>query len=173
MRCARDRAARGYTLIELLVAHGALLVLFGVLGQILVAQLRVISLTTARYNAAVEASHSMAIAIRDLSDAAMLTDAGKDYLQYLRPQVGSDGLYMLAAPGTVPGELTGVRVADQVRIYYDPDARILYRQVIPEYGSGETADEPEAVAHNVEHVEFLYDGVAPTFTEEELSLIHI
>ena len=66
---------RGYTLVEMLAAMGALVMVFGVLGAVLVQGLDSAARTRAKHRAAASASMGVANAMNDIADSAVVTYA--------------------------------------------------------------------------------------------------
>lgn len=154
-RMAEPHGCRAYTLLETLVAMGALVVVFGALGAALVQGLDTVARTRAACEAASSASMGLANAVNDIGDAAFLTLCGPDRVRYCRPSVGEDGRYVL--PEEPPSEHTYVQPGQEVEVGLDQEGR-LYRATVDHGGNGTELVGTEVVTDGVRSLTFQYDG---------------
>lgn len=148
---------RGYTLIEMLAAIGALLMVFGVLGHALLQGLDSVARTRAAHRSASGASMALANAMHDLGDAAVITTCGSTLVRYRRPILDSDGKYVIVPRGENPGPFTHVAPGGEVEVSFNADEGKLYRIDLEAY-----PPEVEVVAEGLQSVKFTYEGRDPT-----------
>ncbi len=167
---------RGYTLVEMLAAMGALVMVFGVLGAVLVQGLDSAARTRAKHRAAASASMGVANAMNDIADSAVVTLCRSNRVRYRRPVVGTDHKYILVPRNETPGPFTFVAPGDEIEVYYIDG--VLYRQRTKRAdltvdGSGNPVGvtltpldppEVEVVAQGLSDAHFTYEGIDPATT---------
>ncbi len=161
---ARSRLS-AYTLMELLVAMGVLMVLSGALGQALMVGLQMVATTEANGRSASLASMSMARALDDLQDGALATTVESATFRYFKPKVGNDGFYLVDPPGELSGRWAIVELGDEWELTYSPEAQALYLDNLDD------TENARQVAEGVVACEFLYnDGLTPTLLSSAASV---
>lgn len=151
---------RAYTLMELLVSLGVLMILSGALGQALMVGLQMVAATTVQGRAASLASMSMARALQHLEDGALATQVESHTFRYFKPQVGPDGFYLVDPPGELSGRYAIVELGEEWELSYSSAAQALYLDNLSD------PDDPVQVAEAVTQCEFLYnDGLTPTMID--------
>ncbi len=171
---ASRKGVGGYTLVELLAGMGALVVVFGVLGAVLIEGLDSVARTRAAQRSASGASMGLADAMNDIGDAAIITACTTTSVRYRRPVVGDDGKYLLVPRNETPGPFTFVAPGDEVEVYFTAGEGRLYRALVkrvtvdPADGSVTitelTPPEVEVVAEGLSDVHFTYEGKDPGST---------
>jgi len=147
------KAHRGFTLMEALIALGVLAILSGALGMALTVGLEMVATTRAHGEAARDASMSMAIALRDLEDGALVTVAEPELCRYRKPLLDDQGFYILDPEGENSGGFATVARGPEMEISYDWIYNELYLDDLEDY------DPKLRVADGIEELHFLYDGV--------------
>jgi len=151
---ARARSSRsGYTLIEMLVSMGVLSMLMAAVGSALMVGNQQYFRHKAQHDAASRASLGLAQGLKMLADGTVVTVAQAHEMQYVRPKVGDDGCYVIAAPGGIGNTMTSLEFGDEIRIYLENNTVYL--------DNLDDDKPPLEMAEGVLGLSFLCDGVDP------------